>query len=143
MRKRERDVKNVIERIKKTNTSLPDLLVGILLVGIFFEAIGILFVQNLIFYTIELWLGIFLSIGMIVHMATVLNRAVSIGQNGAEKLIRSQSFIRYGVVVLVLSIIMLTDVLNPLIVFLGIMSLKVAAYLQPITHKLVKKLFNQ
>ena len=40
-------------------------------------------------------------------------------------------------------IIAVTDVMNPLIVFMGYMSLKVTAYLQPITHKLYNKLFHE
>ena len=51
--------------------------------------------------------------------------------------------LRYGVLCIILGIIMLTDVLNPLIVFLGYMMMKVAAYIQPFTHKLCNMLFHE
>ena len=53
------------------------------------------------------------------------------------------NMIRYAVVVIVFLIVLMTKVLNPLITFLGIMSLKVAAYLQPFTHKLCNKVFHE
>ena len=43
----------------------------------------------------------------------------------------------------VLALLSLTEALNPLVFFLGYMSLKVTAYLQPITHKLCNKLFRE
>ena len=53
------------------------------------------------------------------------------------------NLIRYGCIVIVFMIVLLTDVLNPLITFMGLMSLKVAAYLQPFTHKLCNKVFHE
>ena len=38
---------------------------------------------------------------------------------------------------------MVTNVMNPLVVFLGYMSLKGTAYLQPFTHKLCNKIFHE
>ena len=43
----------------------------------------------------------------------------------------------------VLVVIAVTGVMEPLVFFLGYMSLKVTAYLQPITHKLCNKLFHE
>ena len=40
-------------------------------------------------------------------------------------------------------IIMITEVMNPLVVFLAYMGMKVAAFLQPFTHKLCNKLFHE
>ena len=40
-------------------------------------------------------------------------------------------------------VISVTETLNPLVFFLGYMSLKVTAYLQPITHKLCNRLFHE
>ena len=50
---------------------------------------------------------------------------------------------RYFLLAVVLVIISVTEVMNPLVFFLGYMSLKVTAYLQPITHKLCNRLFHE
>ena len=39
--------------------------------------------------------------------------------------------------------IIMTETLNPLVVFLGYMSLKVTALIQPFTHKLCNKIFHE
>jgi len=44
---------------------------------------------------------------------------------------------------LVLGIVLLTDKLNPLITFMGVMTLKLGAYLQPFTHKFMNYLFHE
>ena len=46
-------------------------------------------------------------------------------------------------IVLAMVVAALTKVLNPLIVFLGYMSLKVTAYMQPFTHKVLNRLFHE
>lgn len=136
-------MKDVIRKIRKVNNSLPDLIIGILFFGIICEVIVIIIASNAMMYSIALWIGVLLAIVMAVHMANVLNNAVTFGEGGAEKLMRSHSFLRYGILVIILGIIMITEILNPLMVFLGIMSLKVAAYIQPITHRLIVKILEE
>lgn len=46
-------------------------------------------------------------------------------------------------VIVIFLIISVTEVLDTLIVFLGYMSLKVTAYLQPFTHKFYNRLFHE
>lgn len=136
-------MKDVIRKIREINNSLPDLLLGILFFGIICEVIIAVVGSNVVMYSLALWLGIILAMGMAMHMSKVLNVAVSIGEGGAEKIMRNYSFARYAILVIILGVIMITEVLNPLLVFLGIMGLKVAAYIQPITHKLVTKILGE
>lgn len=136
-------MKDVIRRIRELNNSLPDLLLGILFFGIICEVVVIIVASDILMYSVALWLGVILAIGMAIHMAKVLYNAVSFGEGGAEKSMRNHSFLRYAVLVIILGIIMITEILNPLMVFLGIMGLKVAAYIQPITHRLVMKILGE
>jgi len=51
--------------------------------------------------------------------------------------------LRYGIVVLVLIVsALVSEWVNPISVFIGVFGLKVAAYLQPFTHKIVFKVFK-
>ena len=75
-------------------------------------------------------------------MYRTLERAMAVGADASKLMTRGYLF-RYGMIAFVLILISLTEMLNPLIVFLGYMSLKVTAYIQPFTHKLCNILFHE
>ena len=132
----------MIERVKKINRALVELWMGILFTGLVFQLVGMWFTEDKVLYTIALWIGIVLALVTVVHMYRTLDRALDLGA-GAQKAVTVANMIRYAAVVIVFLIVLLTKVLNPLVTFLGIMSLKVAAYLQPFTHKLCNKIFHE
>ena len=118
---------------------LPDLLIGILLYGVVCEAVGLIFVKDRLFYSIGILIGILCAMGMAVHMAWSLNMALDLGESGAVKKMQLHNLLRYGIVVVVIFALWLSGIGNPVVAFLGIMGLKVAAYLQPFTHKLFRR----
>ena len=71
-------------------------------------------------------------------MAVVLEDAVSAG-SGQGKLI-TMSLIRYAAVVIVFGCVTYFRLGNPIAAFVGVMGLKIAAYLQPFFHKIILKL---
>ena len=115
---------------------------GQLLFGVACQLAGMFFVQSKGWYTVSLWLGIAFSLTAVLHMARTLDRALQMGE-GAAKVITRGYLLRYIMIVFAMAAAALTKVLNPLIVFLGYMSLKVTAYMQPFTHKLLNRLFHE
>ena len=103
------------------------------------EAVGLIFVKDRLFYSIGLLIGILCAMGMAVHMAWSLNMALDLGESGAVKKMQLHNLLRYGIVVVVIFALWLSGIGNPVVAFLGIMGLKVAAYLQPFTHKLFRR----
>lgn len=132
----------MIEKVKQINRALLELWIGILFVGLLCQFIGMWFADSKVLYSIALWMGIVLALVTVVHMYRTLDRALDLGA-GAQKAVMTANLIRYGCIVIVFMIVLLTDVLNPLITFMGLMSVKVAAYLQPFTHKLCNKVFHE
>ncbi|MBR4083405.1 MAG: hypothetical protein IKK33_03875 [Lachnospiraceae bacterium] len=132
----------MIENVKKINRALLELWIGILFTGLLCQFIGMWFADNKVLYSVALWIGIVLGLITVVHMYRTLDRALDLGA-GAQKVVTTANLVRYGCVVIVFLIVLLTDVLNPLITFMGLMSVKVAAYLQPFTHKLCNKVFHE
>ncbi len=132
----------MIERIKKINRALLELWIGILFLGMLCQLVGMFFTQNRLTYTIALWIGIVMAFAVVWHMYNSLEKALDLGA-GAQKAATTNNMIRYGCIIIVFVIVMQIDALNPLIVFMGLMSVKVAAYLQPFTHKLCNKLFHE
>ena len=132
----------MIEKIKEINRALLELWLGILFTGVLMQLIGMWFVKSKLYYSVALWIGIVIALLTVYHMCRTLDRILDLG-DGAQKAATTANLIRYGCIVIVFVIVMLTDVLNPLITFMGLMSVKVAAYLQPFTHKLCNKIFHE
>ena len=124
-------MKNLLEKVNET---VLELWTGILLWGIVCQLIPVWFLKEKADYSLGLWLGILLAGASAFHMWWALDRGLDRG-GAAQGYIRKTAFIRYAVIVVVFAVVMLTRAANPLAVFLGIMGLKAAAYLQPFVHR--------
>ena len=129
----------MLKRLKALNSALPALWISILLFGVVCQIVGIFLVGDKLSYSLGLWIGIMLALIMAFHMAYVLAGALDLGERGAQISVTKHNMIRYAVVVVVLGILMLTDAANPLAAFVGLMGLKVGAYLQPLTDKFLSR----
>lgn len=123
---------------KRINYVLKELLLEIIIFGVIFQVIGFLVVGDQLTYAIGLWIGIVLSCGMAVHMNWALETGMEMGDH-AKAHVQKHSVIRYTVVLIVFFALafLLKNAIVPC--FLGLMTLKVAAYLQPFTHKIILK----
>lgn len=129
----------MIKKIRNINSALPGLLAGIVLFGAVSQLVGIFFVADKANYSIGLWIGVLTAIFMAFHMAFSLNSVVERDIKGAQAAATTQNIIRYLIVVLILGILMITQIGNPIAAFVGVMGLKISAYLQPIFQKLSHK----
>lgn len=132
----------MIEGLKKINRGLLELCLGIIFVGLLCQFIGMWFAENKLLYTIALWLGVMLAFITANHMYKTLDRALELGAD-ATKEVTKANLIRYGCIVVIFGIVWAIGTLNLLVTFMGLMSLKVAAYIQPFTHKLCNKIFHE
>lgn len=133
----------ILEILRQKNRTLLEMYLGMIFFGLVSQMVGALIVQDQVRYAASLWFGILLAAVSAYHLYKTLDRGLNYDENTASKVIFRGYVIRYAAVAIILLIIMMTEVLNPLIVFLGYMSLKVTALLQPITHKLCNKLFHE
>ena len=136
------DGSQMINRLKEMNRALLELDLGIIFCGMVCQLAGIWLARHKGLYSISLCLGILLALLGTWHMFGTLNRALDLG-DGAARVMVTGSMLRYAVLAIILGIVMITDVLNPLIVYLGYMMMKVAAYLQPFTHKICNMFFHE
>ena len=98
--------------LKRLNDALPELVLGIIVYGIVVELAGVWFVTDKLRYTTE-------------H---------------AQAKIIAKSILRYVIVVIVFFVMMKFNLGNLFTAFIGVLGLKISAYLQPFTHKFVLKL---
>ncbi|MCM1026860.1 MAG: ATP synthase subunit I [Roseburia sp.] len=132
----------MIKLLKRTDRILLEMHTGMLLFGLICQIAGFFLAGNQVRYAQSLWFGILFAAVNCVHMARTLDRALSAGEAAAKTIARGYVF-RYLMLIVILGVVSLTGILDTLIVFLGYMSMKVTAYLQPLTHKFFNKLFGE
>lgn len=131
--------------MKKFNTTLVELWVGSAFFSLLALLVGIWFVQNKIAYALGLMVGTLTTMYLAWHMARSIDKMIEKAEQGFDggAGMRVSSLLRYGLVVLILiATAFVSEWVNPISVFIGILGLKVAAYLQPFTHKIVFKVFG-
>lgn len=135
-------IKRIIQALKRKNRTLLEMHIGMLFFGVCCQIAGALIVEVQGRYAVSLWFGVAFAFAASIHMYRTLERAMASGAD-ASKLVTRGYLFRYGMIAFVLILVSLTRILNPLAVFLGYMSLKVTAYIQPFTHKLCNMLFHE
>lgn len=127
--------------LRRINDALPGLVLGIVIYGIVVEFAGVWFVEDKIRYSSGLLIGIMVAIGLAINIATVIRDVVEIyGADGARNRVIIKSVLRYVAVVIVFFVMMLFNLGNLFSAFIGVLGLKVSAYLQPFAHKVILKL---
>ena len=130
--------------LRRINESLPGLIAGILLFGVLIQFTGVWFVDDKLAYSIGLWYGVAIAIGMAINLATVIYDAVTFdGEGNANKRVVAMSMLRYTVVAILFCILGYFEFGNLFTAFLGVMCLKFSAYTQPLLNKLVNKLLGR
>ena len=130
--------------LRRINEALPGLVAGILIYGVIIQLVGVWFVEDKLGYSIGLWYGIAIAIGMGINMAYVIYDAVTFdGESNANNRVVVKSMLRYFVVVILFCILGFFGFGNIITAFIGAMGLKVSAYMQPLLTKLVNKLLGR
>jgi predicted cobalt transporter CbtA len=115
-------------------------LIGIGIYAVLIELVGFFFSEDLFSYTLGLLFGVAVAIFLIVHMAKTLDRALDLPQEQAVKYTRRQSFLRLAVMLAAMVIALLVEQFNFIAVILGMLGLKMGAFIAP---KLLKRLYPE
>ncbi|MGN0341274.1 MAG: hypothetical protein ACI4DO_00610 [Roseburia sp.] len=129
--------------LKRINQVLPELLLGIVVYGIFVQILGIWFVEDKFRYTTGLWIGIILAGGSAIHMAVVLRDSMDLAEKGARTRTTFGYMLRYAVILVVCFLTGYFKLGNVVTLFIGVLGLKAGAYLQPFTHKVISKMHRE
>lgn len=126
---------------KRIDPTLFELCLGIVLYGIVFQFVLLLFSRE-VSYSAGLWIGVLLAVAGAVHMWWSLNRGLEQAAKGAAKTVGANSLIRYFVLVAVMAVLVYTDFANPIFAFCGYMGMKASAYMNPWMRKLSARVFK-
>lgn len=133
----------LVEKLRKKNRTVLEVELGIAACGILLQIIALIFARDRLNWCLSFLLGSVLSGIAIWHMYRTLDRALDLGEETAQKLIYRGYVTRYFALVAIILFLIAMKWLDPLLVFLAYMCMKVAVYLQPFTHKLCNKLFSE
>lgn len=124
------------------NPMLLDLSAGCIAYGLLGEvlilAVGIPLYEGALWkLVLGFFIGIASAVALIVHMYYSVVESLSLGETGALKHTRKRYLIRIAGILAILALIYFTDFCNAIAFVIGLLSLKVAAYLQPFTHRFI------
>ena len=96
--------------------------------------------EDKISYSIGLWYGVAIAVGLAINLAMVIFDAVTLGDSEhANRRIIAKSILRYVVVVILFFILGYFNFGNLFMAFVGVLGLKVSAYLQGLIEKVKHK----
>ena len=121
------------------HSTLIELWIGIMLWSVVIQLILLLIPGAKGPNALGLWIGSASALLVTAHMEHSIGRALDAGEGGASKLLVAAYLIRYFAMAAMLVILALTGVASPLAAFAGLMTIKLSAYLQPITHRISEK----
>ncbi len=127
------------KKLTELHPMLAELLLGILFFGVLLELLLIWFSSNKLLFTSGLWIGVFLSVLGVVHMYHTLDVALDLVEEDAQKHLRKGHALRFVIVIAVFLAVYYWKLGNVLAFFLGILTLKFSAYVQPVTHRILTK----
>jgi hypothetical protein len=133
--------------LKNENRTLLELRTGIIFLGL----IGLLITAGLAFVPsvnagwmcISWTFGILTALVSATDMYRTLDKALDLPENDARKKIYFGYIRRYVIFGVMLAIFCLSDKLDPVVFFIAYITLKLSAYLQPLTHKAFNAWFHE
>ncbi len=125
--------------MKKKNSTLFELLLGIGVLSILTQVVALFVSKNHLHNAIGLWAGALMAGGMAIHMSQTVYEAVDLGADNAVKYMQRAAALRLGVVAVALAVLLYFKIGNPITLVIGLFTLKISAYLQPLIHKLYQK----
>ena len=123
---------------KSEKQTLIELLIGNGIYGVLGVLIILIF-PNRIYNELGFIWGVIVSCGMTIHMYSSLKGSMLMGEFGALKQIKKSYIIRVAGILIAFAFMSWLDFWNIIIGVLGLFALKFSAYIQPITHKIIRK----
>ena len=138
-------------RNRKINPTMLELIYGILAYGMVvlilmtvlelgFGIIEKVFDDSFLLVLTGFFIGISISIILVVMMTRTIENIVNSGGYGATKQSVIGSITRNGIVIAVIILLLITHIGNVFSMLFGLFGMKLSAYLQPITHKVKNKI---
>lgn len=121
----------------RENRTLKEMMLGIVVAGVIVAALCGFFSKSFLTDIIGLLFGLAGAIFMAIHMACTIEDAVLLGEKGAIAYTRKMTYIRYGVICVIVVLVGVAKIGSPVMCVIGVMLLKAGAYMQPLIHRIL------
>ena len=130
--------------MREEQETLWDLYIGIGGISILIAIIGALIVGDKLNFVFGVVYGAVVAVGLVTHMYYGLQKTLYYDEDGAKKHAQKMTAIRMWIMLTaVMLAIYFSEHLHLAGVILGILSLKVSAYVQPFVHRRITSKFYQ
>ena len=130
--------------MREEQETLWDLYVGIVGIGILTAIIGALIVGDKLSFILGVIYGAVIAVVLVTHMYHGLQRTLYYDEDGAKKHAQKMTGIRMWIMLTAVMLAMyFSEHLHLAGVILGILTLKVSAYVQPFVHRRITSKFYQ
>ena len=120
---------------------LTELVIGIIILMLLECILGIFIADYYISYLLGTLLGGVTSVFFIINLYQTLNKSLDMDEKNAMKHSKTGTIIRFVVIGIVIVLAFtFNQYVSVVMTFIGIMSVKFSAYLQPLTHKCLVKI---
>ena len=123
-------------RINRTGI---ELIIGNVIYYILGQILILIFADRKLKVSMGFILGVVISVLMTFHMTIAIEQAMSFNERGADRHVKKTTAARMILCFIALIVIGITQVGDIVAALFGVMALKVSAYLQPLTHKVLAR----
>jgi hypothetical protein len=132
----------MIKKIRELNEALPGMLLIDLIYLIIGEAIIWIFFSDPLKYAIGFFAGILYSVFSAFHLSLRIRKVVYGHANSSTTLLIGY-FVRLLVIFALFAVLYWCNIGDLIAAVIGMLSMKVSAYLQPLTHRVVSKIITK
>lgn len=129
---------NRIRIILIENHTLHEMLIGIVLSNFFLALIGVILSEDKMKALIGVCCGMVIACIYVIYMAVSIDDALCLDEKGAAASMRKHMLIRYALVFVLAGCVCYFQIGSPVLCILGILTVKLGAYMQPGIHKIIK-----
>ena len=125
---------------KKRDTTTLDLGIGVIVFALVAQVIIFFVVEDLMYYSVGLWIGALVGIGMMLHMKRTIEDILDNMLEDADKYMKQKVMMRSAIILVVFGILGYLQIGSIFTALIGAMGLKISVYLQPYIYKVRIKL---
>ncbi len=129
---------NRLKIILKENTTLHEMMTGIVLVNII-PAVIAFFMNNRKQALLGVLIGLVTALLFVIHMAVTIDDALCLDEKGAAIQMRKQMLIRYFSVCVIVAVSAYYKIADPIFLMISILTIKAGSYLQPTVHRIFNR----
>lgn len=131
--------------MREEKETLWDLYVGIIGLSVIIAVIGIFILDSKLQFVFGVVYGAVVAVVLVTHMFRGLERTLCYNEEGAKKHAQKMAGIRMWIMLAAVVLAMyFSEYFHLAGVFLGILTLKVSAYIQPVVHRrITSKLYQK